>query len=88
LITCHEFCHSFHAHYVPIGELKVKRKEFQDLQQGSMTVREYLTKFTQLSRYVPDYVDSDEKKQDCFIEGLHLGFATPCPPMIIPPSRS
>ena len=36
-----------------------------------MSVREYLTKFTQLSRYAPDDVDTDEKKQDCFLEGLH-----------------
>ncbi|WVZ97937.1 LOW QUALITY PROTEIN: hypothetical protein U9M48_043436 [Paspalum notatum var. saurae] len=36
-----------------------------------MSVREYLTKFTQLSRYAPDDVDEDDKKQDCFREGLN-----------------
>jgi hypothetical protein len=40
---------SFAAAFVLImfqkGEIKVKRKEFQELKQGSMTVHEYLTKF-------------------------------------------
>jgi hypothetical protein len=29
-------------------------------------VNEYITKFTQLSRYAPNEVDSDERKQDYF----------------------
>jgi hypothetical protein len=45
-ITWQEFHRSFRAHYVPKGEIKVKHKEFQELKQGSMTFREYLTKFT------------------------------------------
>jgi hypothetical protein len=33
--------------------MKLKNKEFKDLKQGSMTVSEYVTRFTQLSRYAP-----------------------------------
>jgi hypothetical protein len=29
-----------------------------------MSVSEYVTRFTQLSRYAPDNVDTNEKKQD------------------------
>jgi hypothetical protein len=36
-----------------------------------MTVNKYITKFTQLSRYAPHEVDIDEKKQDCFVNGLN-----------------
>jgi hypothetical protein len=32
---------------------KLKKKEVQDLKQGSISVNEYITKFTQLSRYAP-----------------------------------
>jgi hypothetical protein len=46
-------------------------KEFSDLQQGSLTVNEYLNQFTQLSRYEPDNVNTDEKKQDAFMNGLN-----------------
>jgi len=58
---------------VPSGEIKVKRKEFLELKQGSMSVREYLTKFTQLSRYASSDVDTNENKQDYFRDGLNPG---------------
>jgi hypothetical protein len=40
-----------------------------------MYVNEYVTKFTQLSRYAPHEVDTDEKKQKCFLNGLNDGLA-------------
>jgi hypothetical protein len=41
-----------------------------------MSVNEYITKFTQLSRYAPNKVDTDdEKKQDYFLNGLNDGLA-------------
>jgi hypothetical protein len=42
--------------------MKLKKKEFEDLKQGSMTVSEHVTHFTQLSHYTPDNVDTNEKK--------------------------
>jgi hypothetical protein len=36
-----------------------------------MSVNEYVTKFTQLSCYAPHEVDTDEKKQECFLNGLN-----------------
>jgi hypothetical protein len=40
-----------------------------------MTVSEYVTHFTQLSRYAPDNMDIEEKKQDWFLSGLNDGLA-------------
>jgi hypothetical protein len=60
---------------VPLGVMKLKKKEFEDLKQSSMTVSEYVTRFTQLSCYAPDNVDIDEKKQDWFLNGLNDGLA-------------
>jgi hypothetical protein len=34
-------------------------------------MNEYLNKFTQMSRYAPDEVNTDEKKQDGFLNGLN-----------------
>jgi hypothetical protein len=70
-----EFRAAFCAHHVPQGVIKLKKKEFQDLKQGSMSVNEYVTKFTQLSRYVPHEVGTDEKKRECFLNGLNDGLA-------------
>jgi hypothetical protein len=65
-----EFRATFCAHHISQGVIKLK-KEFQELKQGSMTMNEYVTKFTQLSRYAHHEVDTDEKKQDCFLNGLN-----------------
>jgi hypothetical protein len=66
-----EFRAAFHAHHVPRGVIKLKKKEFQDLKQGSVSVNEYGTKFTQLSRYALHEVDTDKKKQECFLNVLN-----------------
>jgi hypothetical protein len=36
-----------------------------------MSVNEYVTKFTQLSHYALHEVNTDEKKQECFLNGLN-----------------
>jgi hypothetical protein len=74
-ISWNEFKITFRSHHVPQGVIKFKKKEFQDLKQGSMTVSEYVTRFMQLSRYAPNDVDTDEKKQECFLNDLDDGLA-------------
>ena len=48
--------------------MKIKKKEFLSLMQGNMS--EYRDKLIQLSRYAPEEVADDEKKQEQFMEGL------------------
>jgi hypothetical protein len=38
-----------------------------------MSVNEYITKSTQLSRYAPHEVDNNEKKHECFLNGRNDG---------------
>jgi hypothetical protein len=40
-----------------------------------MSVNEYVTKFTQLPLYALHKVDTDEKKHECFLNGLNDGLA-------------
>jgi hypothetical protein len=40
-----------------------------------MSVNEYVIKFTQLSRYALHEVDTDEKKQECFLNDLNEGLS-------------
>jgi hypothetical protein len=51
--------------------MKLKKKEFAGLKQGGMTVNEYLNSFIQLLRYASDDINTDEKKQDVFLNGLN-----------------
>jgi hypothetical protein len=52
-INRNEFKMAFRSHHAPQGIIKLKKKEFQDLKQGSMTVSEYVTHFTQLLAMLP-----------------------------------
>jgi hypothetical protein len=74
-INWNEFKMVFRSHHVPQGIIKLKKKEFEDLRHGSMTMGEYVTRFTQLSHYAPNDVDTNEKKQDYFLNGLNDGLA-------------
>jgi hypothetical protein len=40
-----------------------------------MMMSKYVTCFTQLSLYAPNNVDTNEKKQECFLNGLDDGLA-------------
>jgi hypothetical protein len=70
-----EFRNNLRTHHAPLGVMKLKKKEFEDLKQGSMTVSEYVTRFTQLSHYALNNVDSDEKRHDWFLNKLNDGLA-------------
>jgi hypothetical protein len=68
-ITWADFATQFGNYHIPAGLMKIK-KEFLALKQGSMSVSEYREKFIQLSRYAPDEVADDERKQEHFMEGI------------------
>jgi hypothetical protein len=74
-INWNEFKVVLHSHHVPQGIMKLKKKEFQDLKQGSMNMSEYVTHFTQLTCYAPNDMDTDEEKQGCFLNALNDGLA-------------
>jgi hypothetical protein len=74
-INWQEFRNNFRTQHVPFGMMKLKKKEFEDLKQGLMFMNEYVTRFTELSWYAPDNMDTYKKKQDWFLNGLNNGLA-------------
>jgi hypothetical protein len=48
----------------------VRKEEFLALKQGPLSVSGYMDKFLQLSRYAPEDVNSDAKRQYRFLRGL------------------
>jgi hypothetical protein len=70
-ITWAEFATQFRNYHIPAGLMKIKKKEFLSLKHGSMSGSQYRDRFIQLSRYAPDEVAEDERKQEHFIEGLN-----------------
>jgi hypothetical protein len=69
-ITWEEFRGSFRQYHVPAGLMTVKKEEFLALKQGSSSVSEYRDMFLQLSRYAPEDVNTDAKRQYRFLRGL------------------
>ena len=49
-----------------------KAQEFLELRQGTMTVMEYMARFTELARFGDDYVATDMTKVRRFENGLKL----------------
>src|SRR5271165_2038139 len=66
-----EFKLKFSRYHVPPGLIKKMRDEFRELRQGRMNVVEYRDRFLTLSRYAPDETDTDAKKKERFLNGLH-----------------
>jgi hypothetical protein len=46
------------------------KKELLSLKHGNMSVSEYRDKFIHMSRYAPEEVAEDGRKQERFLEGL------------------
>jgi hypothetical protein len=69
-ITWEEFRESFRRYHVPEGLIIVKKEEFLAPKQGPLSVSEYRDRFLQLSRYAPEDVNTDAKRQYRFMRGL------------------
>jgi hypothetical protein len=69
-ITWEEFRDNFRRYHVPEGLMIMRKEEFLALKQGPLSVSEYRDKFLQLSRYAPEDVNTDVKRQYRFLRGL------------------
>ena len=58
--------------YFPDTARHAKAQEFLELRQGTMTVMEYVARFTELTRFSDDYVATDVAKVRRFENGLTL----------------
>ncbi|KAK1606221.1 hypothetical protein QYE76_029894 [Lolium multiflorum] len=71
MMTWEDFKLKFSKYHVPQGLIKKMRDEFRELKQGGMSVVEYRDRFLTLSRYAPDETDTNEKRKESFLNGLH-----------------
>jgi len=71
--TWNKFLSELRAKFYPVVVHSQKEKEFMELKMsGTMTVMQYASKFTELSRFVPEFVSSERLKMRRFEEGLAL----------------
>ena len=67
-----DFRRLFMGKYFPASARHAKAREFLKLRQGTMTVLEYVARFTELARFGDDYVATDAAKVRRFEDGLKL----------------
>ena len=71
MMTWEESKVKFSRTHVSPGLIKRMIDEFRELKQGRMTIVEYRDKFLSLARYAPDEIDTEAKKKERFLDGLH-----------------
>ncbi|WVZ84833.1 hypothetical protein U9M48_031820 [Paspalum notatum var. saurae] len=78
-VTWDEFRAAFRAHYLPPSLIELKQREYRALQQGNISVLEYVQAFIRLSQYSPEDVDTDPRRAARLLGGFdptlltHLG---------------
>ena len=71
-MTWTKFQELFMGKYFPDTVRHAKAQEFLELKQGTMTVMDYVARFTELARFADDYVATDMAKVRRFKNGLKL----------------
>ena len=71
-MTWAEFQELFMGKYFPVTARHAKAQEFLELKQGTMTVMDYVARFTELARFADDYVATDMAKVRRFENRLKL----------------
>ena len=71
-MTWAEFHDIFMGKYFPDIARHAKVQEFLELKQGTMTVLEYVARFTELAYFADDYVATDMAKVRRFENGIKL----------------
>ncbi|XP_042065447.1 uncharacterized protein LOC121808957 [Salvia splendens] len=69
-LTWEEFKEEVYDKYVPMSYRRAKIVEFHTLKQGSMMVTEYDRTLCEMTRYVPELVDTDKNMAAKFCFGL------------------
>ena len=69
--TWNKFLSELRAKFYPVVIQRQKEKEFMELKMsGTVIVTSYASKFTELSRFVPEFVSYERLKMRRFEEGL------------------
>ena len=71
-MTWIKFHEVFMSKYFPATARYAKAREFLELKQGTMTLMEYVAKFTELACFADDYVAISMAQMRKFEDGLKL----------------
>ncbi|XP_074374474.1 uncharacterized protein LOC141714878 [Apium graveolens] len=70
VVSWDRFTDLFQEKYFPRYMKNQMEIKFLELKQGNLSIADYEAKFTELARFVPEQVDTDEKRAKRFQQGL------------------
>ncbi|XP_070036335.1 uncharacterized protein [Nicotiana tomentosiformis] len=72
-MTWSQFTQLFLDRYIPPSESEELRYQFEQLEQGQMSVTDYEARFSELSRHALMIITTDAERVRRFVAGLHSG---------------
>src|SRR3954464_3422205 len=70
VVTWQEFCVAFRGYHILDELMERKKEEFCNLNQGEMSIHDYVREFNRLARYAQDEISTDARKHARFRKGL------------------
>ncbi|KAK1664883.1 hypothetical protein QYE76_053042 [Lolium multiflorum] len=71
VFTWEEFKKKFRDAHVSESVVALKKREFDELNQNTAPIMQYVRDFNRLSRYAPEEVDTEEKRKKRFMKGMN-----------------
>ncbi|KAK1664825.1 hypothetical protein QYE76_052984 [Lolium multiflorum] len=71
VFTWEEFKKKFRDAHVQESVVELKKREFEELQQNTAPIMQYVCDFNRLARYAPEEVNLDEKREKGFMKGMN-----------------
>ena len=66
------FVREFNEKYLPPIVQEKKEDDFIKLRQGTLSVSEYETQFTKLSKFAPELIATEQRRVKRFVQGLNV----------------
>ena len=67
-----EFVWEFNEKYLPPIAQEKRKDDFIKLRQGGLSVSEYETQFTKLSKFTPELIATEQRRVRRFVQGLNV----------------
>ena len=71
-LTWINFIRKFNEKYLPPLVQEKREDDFIRLRQGALSVSEYETQFTKLSKFAPELVTTEQRRVRQFVQGLNV----------------
>ena len=66
------FVREFNEKYLPPSVQEKREDDFIKFRQGTLSIAEYETQFTKLSKFAPELIATEQRRVRRFVQGLNV----------------